>query len=406
MLISTGTLQAQSLEGQIAIISGAGRGIGYETARALLWLGVTVMIAEIDPYLGREASERLSGEFGTGKVVFIEADIGSDRGVDSLKKRTLRTFGVVDILINNATVTPIGAVLEVPIEQWDKSYCVNLRGPILLTQAFLPGMVERDHGVIVCVSSVGEAYMGAYETFKAAQVQLSSTLDAELEGTNVHAFTIDPGLVHTPGLQIAAEKLAPLYGMTIEEFYSISGQHELSVEAAGSGFAAAVALAHQFRGQEISSKQALLAAGIDLMERDKAREKVELAPERLHQAISLCRLVRKTLKEQSDGWSERSLFERQWMFRDFKKNAGMSIERWLDSLIELEKALEEVDPTALRKMNPLLDHLVRYYDHMQDLARGYEKDESKLEEQLKIIQEWQEDVNRLVKIIKILNLNK
>jgi NAD(P)-dependent dehydrogenase (short-subunit alcohol dehydrogenase family) len=362
-----------------------------------------VVIAEIDPGKGNEAAEQLSREFGAGKVTFFQVDIGSDSGVHNLKNRTLQTFGQVDIVINNATITPIGAVKDVPIEQWDKSYGVNLRGPVLLAQAFLPGMLERDYGVFVCVSSVGEAYMGPYETFKAAQLHLSSTLDAELEGTNVHVFTIDPGLVHTPGLQAASKKLAPLYGMTIDEFYAMSEEHELTMEAAGAGFAAAVALASQFRGQEISSKQALHAAGIDLLEGDKVRGIVELAPEKLNQAVTICRRVRKTLKEQSEGWSERSLFERQWMIRDFKKNAGMPVERWLDSLVELEKALEEFDTSTLRDLYPPLDQLVSYYGHMQDLARGYEKDESKLEEQLQIIRGWQEDVDQLDRIMQSLS---
>jgi NAD(P)-dependent dehydrogenase (short-subunit alcohol dehydrogenase family) len=158
-------------------------------------------------------------------------------------------------------------------------------------------MLEWDYGVLVCVSSVGEAYMGAYETFKAAQVHLSSTLDAELEGTNIHVFTIDPGLVRTPGLQAATERLAPLYGKTTDEFYAISEEHELTVEAAGVGFAAAVVLAPQFRGQEISSKQALFVAGIDLMLEDLPRERWELNPQLISHAVYLCRKVRQTLKE-------------------------------------------------------------------------------------------------------------
>jgi NAD(P)-dependent dehydrogenase (short-subunit alcohol dehydrogenase family) len=395
MVIESGKLQPQSLEGQVAIVTGAGRGIGYETARALLWLGVKVVIADIAQDKGMEAAEHLAKEFGEGSTVFIPTDIGREAGVANLKNGTLQTFGEVDIVVNNATITPIGAVTDVPIDQWDKSYGVNLRGPVLLAQAFLPGMLERDYGVFVCVSSIGEAYMAAYEAFKTAQVHLSSTLDAELEGTNVHAFTIDPGLVRTPGLQTAAEKLAPHYGKTVEEFYAISQEHELTTEAAGAGFAAAIALAPQFRGQEISSKQALLAAGIDLLQEDPKREKEGLDPQLTSHAVELCRQVRQTLKDQSEGWAERSLFERQWMFRDFKKNAGMPVERWLDTLTELERVLEGRDPKALRRLNLPIDQLVDYYHHMQDLAKGYEKDSAKLEQQLKIIQGWQEEADQL-----------
>jgi hypothetical protein len=256
-------------------------------------------------------------------------------------------------------------------------------------------MLERDYGVFVCVSSVGEAYMGAYETFKAAQVHLASTLDAELEGTGVHAFTTDPGLVRTPGLRAAAEKLAPLYGKTVEEFYAISQEHELTTEAAGAGFAAAVALAPRFRGQESSSKQALLAAGIDLLPEEREKAKGELDARQASQALDLCRRVRQTLKEQSEGWAERSLFERHWMFRDFKKNAGMPVERWLETLSELERVLEGRDQPTLLKLNPPIGQLASYYQHMQDLAKGYEKDPQKLEEQLCIIQGWRDEADQL-----------
>lgn len=399
MLIGTGRLNPQSLAGQTAIVTGAGRGIGFETARALVWLGARVIIAEIDANTGVDAARRLNAEFGTGKVEFIQTDVGSEESIDELKRQALAAFGKVDIVINNATITPLGAVKDVPIEEWDASYKVNLRGPVLLARAFLPGMLVRDYGVFVCVSSVGESYMSAYESFKAAQVHLASTLDAELEGTGVHAFTIGPGLVRTLAFQMGAEKLAPLYGKTVEEFIELSQAHELSVEAAGAGFAAAVVLADQFRGQEISSKQALIAAGIDLAqeEHEPPREKVD--PQKTSQALELARRVRQTLKEQSEGWAERSLFERSWMFRDFKKNAGMPVERWLDTLSDLIDCLEKQDFAALVKLNPPVAQLSGYYEHMIELARGYEKNPQKLEEQLRIVQGWRDEAGRLAETL-------
>jgi NAD(P)-dependent dehydrogenase (short-subunit alcohol dehydrogenase family) len=395
MLIKTGTLTRQSLAGQVAIVTGAGRGIGLETARALIWLGAQAVVAEIDENSGREAAERLSREFGKGRAVFIQTDVGSEPSVDRLKRRVLESFGGVDIVINNATITPMGAVKDVPVSRWDASYHVNLRGPVLLAQTLLPGMVERDYGVFVCVSSVGEAYMGAYETFKAAQVHLASTLDAELEGTGVHVFTIDPGLVRTPGLHAAVDELAPLYGKTVEEFQAISHEHELTAEAAGAGFAAAVALASRFRGQEISSKQALLAAGIDLLQEKRLGPRQKLDIRQVSQASELCRRVRQTLKEQSEGWAERSLFERHWMFRDFKKNAGMPVERWLETLREVDRVLGRRDRSALMKLSPPVGDLASYYRHLRDLARGYEQDQDKLEEQLRIIKGWQDEADQL-----------
>lgn len=154
------------------------------------------------------------------------------------------------IVINNATIARLGLVVDVPIEAWDASYRVNLRGPALLARAFLPGMLERDAGVFVNVSSTGSAYMGVYETFKAAQVHLTNTLDAELEGTGVIAFTIGPGFVPTETAINAIAELAPQLGMDSQGFFEKNAAAVLTVEEAEAGFAVAVVLAEQFRGVE------------------------------------------------------------------------------------------------------------------------------------------------------------
>jgi NAD(P)-dependent dehydrogenase (short-subunit alcohol dehydrogenase family) len=393
MLIATGSFTRETLEGDVAVVTGAGRGIGFEAARALAWLGARVIVAEIDQRTGRSAAERINREMGKGSALFVRTDVGSERSVRRLAGRVLRAYGQVDVVVNNATVTPMGAVHDVPINQWDASYRVNLRGPILLAQAFLPGMIARDAGIFVCVSSVGEAYMGAYESLKAAQVHLAQTLDAELEGTNVVAFTVGPGLVRTPGAEAGIEKLAPLYGKTVEEFYAMSAEHIISVEAAGAGFAAAVALAPRFRGLEIGSRQALISAGIDLPEDGEAFA-VVLNGGQMAEALALCREARATLAEQSAGWAERPLFERQWMVRDFKKHAGLTIEQWLETLKRLESTLEIGEGAASGEHVPL-DQLAGFYTHLQELAAGYEKDAEKRAEQEAIIAGWRETVERL-----------
>jgi len=215
-LIGKGNLTADSLKGQVAVVTGAGRGIGYEAARALAWLGARVILAEIYPASGKAAAESLCRELGDGRVTFIQTDVGDESSVANLASQALKKFGKVDIVINNATVAPMGAVKDLPIKDWDYSYRVNLRGPVLLAKAFLSGMIERDYGVFLCVSSVGGAYMGAYEIFKAAQVDLACTLDAELESTHVIPLTIGPGLVYTPGALAGIKEVAPMYGKTVE----------------------------------------------------------------------------------------------------------------------------------------------------------------------------------------------
>jgi NAD(P)-dependent dehydrogenase (short-subunit alcohol dehydrogenase family) len=393
MILEKSRLTAQSLAGQVAVVSGAGRGIGVETARCLLWLGAAVILAEIDKKSGMAVEKELAANFGNERVRFVHTDVSREVHIERLKRKTIKIFGKVDIVINNATLTPMGAVKDVRMQDWDASYGVNFRAPVLMAKAFLPGMLARNYGVFACVSSVGVAYMGAYESFKAAQVHLATTLDAELEGTGVHAFTIGPGLVRTPGAKAGIEQLAPLYGKSVEEFYALSQAHIISVEEAGAGFAAAVVLAEQFRGQEIGSRQALIAAGVDL--ESASVPPSSLAPDTAAHLFLLLQQVSQTLKEQSLGWQERPLFERQWVLRDFKKNAGMAVEQWLDELASLEGSLRQNEKPS-RTHIARLAQLESYYAHLQTLASGYEKNQQKLAEQLAIIQQWRDEITQLI----------
>jgi len=393
MLISTGKLTRASLANEVVVVTGAGGGIGLEAARSLLWLGARVVIAEVDKRKGDEAAQRLADEFGSEAVFFVPTDVGDEDDVQRLAREAQRRFGQVDVVLNNATLAPHGKpVYETSIKDWDISYRVNLRGPVLLAQAFLPGMLARRHGIFVCVSSKGAAYLGAYESMKAAQVHLAETLDAELENTGVIAFTIGPGLVPTDTARSAVELIAPLMGLTLDEFYAMNESAILSVEAAGAGFAAAIALADQFKGQEISSIQALITAQIEFASQPTAQR--ALSSDETTQALPLCQQVRHTLEEQAQGWQQRSIFERQWMLRDFKKNAGMPVEQWLDALKQLEQHLAAGDQSSVEAAPPL-DRLAGFYGHMGELAKGYEKDQTKLAEALGHIDRWIAEVNRL-----------
>jgi NAD(P)-dependent dehydrogenase (short-subunit alcohol dehydrogenase family) len=397
MVISGLKLEPNALSGETVIVTGAGGGIGYEAARALLWLGANVVIAEIDPQAGAQAAEKLGAAFDPQRVLFVCTDVGDESSVQALSSAALARFGKVDVVLNNATIAVLGMVKDLPVEEWDRSYRVNLRGPVLMARSFLPAMIARNHGVFMCVSSTGTAFLGGYETFKAAQVHLANTLDAELEGTGVIAFTIGPGLAPTETANRAVEHLAPLMGMTAEDFFKLNQNVVLSVEEAGAGFAAAVALAGQFQGQEISSIQALKAAGWTSGETESGTNAAPVAGQREH-ALALCRQVRETLMEQSAGWKRRSLFERQWVIRDFKKTAGVPVEEWLDKLAQLEASLQPGSQLARIPDLPL-SRLAGYYDHQAELAKGYEKDSTKLEESLHYVYGWKDEVEQLMKLL-------
>lgn len=394
-IISRLGLKSDALRGETVIVTGAGGGIGYEAARALLWLGANVVIAEINEENGKQTAEKLGAEFEPGRVFFAGTDVGDEDSVQNLYTETMQRYGKVDAVINNATIAVLGEVADLPIEKWDASYRVNLRGPVLMAQVFLPGMIRRKHGTFVCVSSTGTAFLGGYETFKAAQVHLANTLDAELEDTGVNAFTIGPGLVPTQTASSAVDQLAPLMGMTVDEFFAMNKNAVLTPEEAGTGFAVALVFAEQFKGMEISSLQALKAADINFGSEKVVNEPVKVDAAQRKQALALCERVRVTLKEQSEDWKRRSLFERQWVIRDFKKTAGMSVEEWLNALAQLEISLGS-DGAIVR---PPLPNLVKYYNHLAELAKGYEKDTVKLKENLRYVYGWRDEVEQLEKLL-------
>jgi NAD(P)-dependent dehydrogenase (short-subunit alcohol dehydrogenase family) len=391
------SLRQNTLNGETVIITGAGGGIGYEAARSLLWLGANVVIAEINLQFCTRAETSLKELYGEKHILTINCDVGNESSIQDLYTKSIRKFGKVDAIINNATIAVLGQVKDLPIAEWDRSYSVNLRGPVLMARTFLPGMIERDHGVFVCVSSTGTSFLGGYETFKAAQVHLANTLDAELEGTNVYAFTIGPGLVPTDTAQKAVNALAPLMGMGVDEFFEMNKGAILSIEDAGVGFALSVVHAEKYRGKEISSFQVLkefeqssgaAPSGVGLM---------QLNPDELQKAHVFCRAVYCTLKDQSEGWKKRSLFQRQWVIRDFKQTAGMPVDEWLFALDRMEKSLNGKDLIE----RPPLEKLAGYYEHLAELAEGYEKDPIKLEDSLNQIYAWRDEVGQLEKLIRL-----
>jgi NAD(P)-dependent dehydrogenase (short-subunit alcohol dehydrogenase family) len=405
MLISKGSLPPESLKGEVVVVTGAGRGIGYEAARALIWLGARIAIAEVNEQDGKTSLGNLGKEFGADRALFVKTDIGNEQDIEKLASEVTKKWGKVDSVLNNATTFPMGAVKDTLIEKWDLSYHVNLRGPVLLARAFLPEMMKRKHGVFVCVSSSGAApYMGAYEVFKTAQVELASTIAAEVEGSGVYAFTIGPGIVRTPGFIDGGGQVASFMGKTLDELLEMNKNFEISPEAAGAGFAASIALASKYHGQETSSIQVLREIGIVLggenAELSVAAKSVPVATAPPNSNPSeLYQLVMKTYTEQSEGWKKRGLFERQWIARDFKKNTGFSIDEMLSALKDVGNNLNNKLTSTVTVET--LKRIAAYYEHQQEQLKGFEKDPKKLQDNLETIDGWIREIRALVNALSL-----
>jgi hypothetical protein len=190
-----------------------------------------------------------------------------------------------------------------------------------------------------------------------------------------------------------------MMGISLDELRVILKEQTISIEAAGAGFAAAVALAGQFKGQETASMPALIAAGIEAPKEGET-VKVSYTDEQCDQILVLTRKVHTVLVEQSAGWKQRSIFEQQWLIRSFKKYAGMTVEEWLETLDRLEQAAETYYSDGLAAIRAPLGALASYHAYMVEMGKGYIKDPVEREKNLAIVRGWQEDAEELGKLLK------
>jgi len=191
---------SDELRGQVAIVTGAGRGLGRVTALALARAGVRIgVVARSGEQIAETALEiRKTG----GQALAVVADVSDAAAVEHMARQVERTLGPVDLLVNNAaTMGPLGPMWEADAGDWWHTFEVNLRGPYLCSRALLPGMIARRRGRIInlatTAATVAVAHMGAYVIAKTALIRFTENLAAELINSGVSVFALDPGTVRT-----------------------------------------------------------------------------------------------------------------------------------------------------------------------------------------------------------------
>lgn len=189
-----------AVRGSVAVVTGAGSGIGRATALALATRGATVLCADIDPITAKSTAEACTAK-GTPASAY-EVDIADRSAVQALADDATREHGPLDILVNNAGVGVGGAFLDTPLSDWDWIVGINLMGVVHMCAAFGPAMVERRRGAVVNIVS-GMAYTHranepAYIATKAGVLGLSRSLRADWRRHGVGVSAICPGVINTP----------------------------------------------------------------------------------------------------------------------------------------------------------------------------------------------------------------
>ncbi len=194
-----GRLGEEDLTGQVALITGSSRGLGYILAREFASEGCKVVICGRDEVSLMRAQERLRD--AGAEVLAIPCDVSDRVQVESLAERATAHFGRIDILVNNAGIIQVGPVQNQRLEDFQAAHDIMFWGPVYATFAVLPQMLERQHGHIVNITSIGGRvsmpHLLPYNAAKFAATGFSEGLAAELAGKGIKVTTISPGLMRT-----------------------------------------------------------------------------------------------------------------------------------------------------------------------------------------------------------------
>src|SRR6266545_3838851 len=191
------------LEGKVAIVTGAGSGIGEATARLMAREGASVVVADIN---GTEA-ERVAGELGN--AVAAEVDVSDESSVVRMVETAVESFGGLDVLHNNATDSSTNAVdtdiVTLDMAVFDRLVAVNLKGQFMGCKHAIPHMLARGGGSIVNTASVdafvGRGVRAAYGATKAGIVLLTKSVASQYGTRGIRCNAVAPGLVLTPALE-------------------------------------------------------------------------------------------------------------------------------------------------------------------------------------------------------------